>query len=221
MMTTMKTIPLGCQSLDIFLSGGIESGIITKVYGEAGTGKTNILLQACRECVRRGYKTAYIDTEGVSVERLRQMCTPEEYTRVLDHILFFNPTSFKEQEKTIIKTCKLKSIHLIVIDTINMLYRVAVEEDKDGARRSFVRQMTTLQVVARKQDLSVLIAEQVYTDKNGEIKPFTFRDTEHMIKTVLKLERKGMGQRQATLMKHRYQPEGKTTLFRITSHGLE
>ena len=61
----------------------------------------------------------------------------------------------------------------------------------------------------------------MYTDKNGEIKPFTHRETEHIIKTSIKLEKIGIGKRNAMIMKHRSQPEGKTTSFAITSCGLE
>ena len=71
MVHIMNILSLGCQSLDALLGGGLESGIITRVYGEAGTGKTNLCLQAARECVLSGKKVAYIDTEGVSVERIR------------------------------------------------------------------------------------------------------------------------------------------------------
>ncbi|MBS3777877.1 MAG: DNA repair and recombination protein RadB, partial [Candidatus Thermoplasmatota archaeon] len=66
----------------------------------------------------------------------------------------------------------------------------------------------------------VLIAEQVFTDKNGNVKPFTNRDVEHLVKTVIKLEKNSPGCRQATIMKHRAQPEGKTALFHITQKGL-
>jgi DNA repair protein RadB len=91
----------------------------------------------------------------------------------------------------------------------------------DGAMRSFVRQVANLQITAREKNLWVITAEQVYTDKNGEIKPFTNRDTEHMVKTIIKLEKNGIGKRKATIIKHRSQPEGKTALFEITSNGLE
>jgi DNA repair protein RadB len=37
----MTLLSLGCEPLDALLGGGIESGIITRIYGEAGTGKTN------------------------------------------------------------------------------------------------------------------------------------------------------------------------------------
>lgn len=217
----MKTLQLGCKPLDKLLGGGIESGIITKIYGEAGTGKTNLCLQASRECASIGYKVAYIDTEGVSVERLSQICTDYDYKKILENILFFSPTSFDDQEKMINDAIKLKDLGLIIVDTLNLLYRVKLEEDMEGAIRSFIRQMTNLQIAAREKDFYAIVAEQVYTDKNGNIKPFTNRDTAYMVKTLIKLEKIGIGERQATIMKHRSQPEGKKTLFKISAVCLE
>ena len=81
--------------------------------------------------------------------------------------------------------------------------------------------MSNLQIAAREKNIYAIFAEQVYTDKSGEIKPFTNRDTEHMIKAIIKLEKTGMGIRKATIIKHRSQPEGKTATFTITATGLE
>ena len=217
----MNRLPLGCQSLDVLLGGGLESGIITRVYGEAGSGKTNLCLQAARQCIRSGKKVAYIDTEGVSVERIRQICTDCDYKKILQDILFFTPISFDAQEKMICDAIESKGIGLIIVDTITMLYRLSLEEDRESAIRSFTRQITNLQVAARQKDLFVIVTEQVYTDKAGEIKPFTNRDAEHMAKTILRLDRKGIGRREATIIKHRSEPEGKKTGFQISTIGLE
>jgi len=218
----MKYLKLKCKPLDDLLGGGIENKIITEVYGEAGSGKTNICLLAARECASKGKRVAYIDSEGVSVERLHQICNADyNYKKILDNILFYSPTSLEAQEKKIEEAINLKGVGLIIVDTINLFYRINLEDDMEGAMRSFVRQVANLQIAAREKDIYVLFAEQVYTDKNGEIKPFTNRDTEHMIKTILKLEKTGIGKRQAVIIKHRSQPEGKTAPFIITGNGLE
>jgi DNA repair protein RadB len=221
MVPIMNILSLKCQPLDALLGGGLESGIITRVYGEAGTGKTNLCLQAARECVLSGKKVAYIDTEGVSVERLRQICVDCDYKKILRDILFFAPTSFESQEQMIHDAIVTKGVSLIIVDTITMFYRLNLEDDREGGIRSFTRQVTDLQVTAREKDLFVIIAEQVYTDKTGEVKPFTNREAEHMTKTILRLDRKGIGQREATIIKHRSQPEGEKACFRISSIGLE
>ena len=220
-MLSMKYLRLNCKSLDDLLGEGIESGIITKIYGEAGTGKTNVCLQASRECIKEGRKVAYIDSEGISIERLRQICVNYNLKKNINNILFFNPRSFEEQEKMITDALKIDGVRLIIIDTINLFYRISLEDDKEWVMRCFTRQIANLQIATREKDIFVIVVEQVYTDKNGEIKPFTNRDTEHMIKTVIKLEKKGVGERQATIIKHRSQPEDKKAYFKITESGLE
>jgi DNA repair protein RadB len=216
----MSLLPLGCQPLDELLGGGLESGIITRIYGEAGSGKTNFCLQAARQCVLSGKKVAYIDTECVSVERMRQICVDCDYKKILRNILFFTPVSLESQEQMINDAIATKGVQLIIVDTITMLYRLNLENDRDGGIRSFTRQATNLQVAAREKDCFVILTEQVYTDKKGKVRPFTNRDAEHMAKTILRFDRAGVGQREATIIKHRSQPEGKTVRFRISTTGL-
>ena len=217
----MERLLLNCKSLDDLLGGGIEYGIITEFYGAAGTGKTNICLQASRECVMYGKKAVYIDTEGVSVERLQQICKNNNYKKILSEILFFNPGSFEEQELAVVNAIKMKGLGLIIIDTINMFYRMKLEDDEEGAERSLIRQLTNLQLAARQKEICVIITGQVYTAEDGDFKPFAGRGIEHMAKTIVKVEKMDIGKRRAVIIKHRSQPEGKKAVFAITQNGLE
>ncbi len=217
----MNRLKLKCKPLDDLLGGGIELQIITEIYGEAGSGKTNICLQATRETALKNKKTTYIDCEGVSLERLTQICTNYNFKKILDNILFFNPSSLEEQEKMIKNAIKIKDLGMIIFDTFNMFYRIKLEEDEKIANRSLNRQITNLQLAARKKNIPIIITGQVYTSEDGEIKPFAGRGIEHMAKTILRLEKVGTGKRQATIIKHRSIPEGKKTFFTITGTGLE
>ena len=217
----MKRLPLACKPIDELLVGGIEYQSITEIHGEAGSGKTNFCLQASRECAEKGKKVAYIDSEGVSTERVEQICKNYDSKKILQNILFYQPASFDEQEKMISKALNIDQVGLVVVDTVNLLYRISQEEDKDSAMRCFTRQVGNLQMAAMQKNICVLLTEQVYSDKNGDIKPFTNRDIEHMVKTMLKLEKVGIGKRRVVIIKHRSLPEGKTAIFSITSTGLE
>jgi len=221
MFLTMKRLKLKCKPLDDLLGGGIETNAVTEVYGEAGTGKTNLCLQAARECAASGKKVAYIDSEGVSMERLDQICKDYDTKKILSNILFINPCSFEEQEKMVNNAIQIKDLGLIIFDTFNMFYRMQFEEDETCTSRSLNRQITDLQIAARAKNICVLIAGQVYTGENDEIKPFAGRGIEHMAKTIIRLEKTGIGKRRATIIKHRSEPEGKQTLFTITDKGLE
>jgi len=219
----MERLPLRCKPLDDLLGGGLENGIVTEIYGEAGTGKTNICLQAAREIAVSGKKVAFIDSEGVSMERFRQVCSAPGYdvNAFLTNILFFNPHSLEEQEQMVKNILKLKNLKLVVIDTINLLYRMKLEEDEEGATRSIVRQLTFLQINARRHNLYIIATGQVYSTEDGDVKPFAGKGMEHMAKTIIKLERVDEGKRRAVIIKHRSQPEGKSAVFGITEHGIE
>src|SRR2546430_16571464 len=103
----MMKVARGCQALDGLLGGGVEEGCITLVHGEAGSGKTNFCLQLARNVVRAGRKVIYIDTEGVSLERLRQICGGD-FEAVAKNTLFSEPDSFRGKEKPIEKAGKLR-----------------------------------------------------------------------------------------------------------------
>ncbi len=215
----MKRLRTKCKSIDGLIGGGIEPGIITMIYGESGAGKTNFCLQLSKETAQNK-KVVYVDSEGVSYERLSQICG-KDYKKIVENILFFKPNSFEDQEKSIDDIKKIKNPGIVIIDTINLYYRMQLEDDKEKSMRSFLRQMGKLQLLAREKNIPVVVVEQVYTDKNGEIKPFTHRETDHLVKTMIRFDKKEIGIRDATVMKHRSEPEGKTATFKITKHGLE
>jgi len=217
----MKRLNINCKSLDDLLNGGIESKSITEVYGEAGTGKTNLCLQLSRECAKKGKKVAYIDSEGVSLERLNQLISGNNQKEILSRILFFQPLSLSDQEEIIRKVINLNDIELIILDTYNLFYRLILEDDEKPSFRSLNRQITDLQLSSIKNDIFVLITGQVYTVEGNDVKPFAGKGIEHIVKTIVKFEKTGLGRRQATLIKHRSIAEGKKAVFSIGSNGLE
>ena len=64
-------LPFRCSTLDEMLDGGVESGCLTLIYGAAGTGKTNLCLALAREIALQSKKTVYVDSEGISLQRLQ------------------------------------------------------------------------------------------------------------------------------------------------------
>jgi len=218
-MNVDKKLPLHC-SLDKLLEGGIEAGIITEIYGEGGTGKTNICIQAAKSCVEEGKKVLYIDTEGISKKRLLQVFKDK---KKLEKILFFFPFSLKEQEEMVEKAVKIDA-GLIILDSANLFYRLEMHDDEANATRSLTKQLVLLQIEARKKNIPVIITSQLYS-AGDDIKPFAGRSMDHIAKTIIKLEKignkNGKEERKATIIKHRSIPEGKSINFFITQDGIE
>jgi DNA repair protein RadB len=231
-------IPLGTKTLDQILGGGVESGTVTLLYGEGGSGKTNLCLVLARDVARMKRKVVYVDTEGVSIERVAQVCGPS-YEKDLKNIIFFKPHSFEEQENVILKVSELvekADVGLFVLDSATVFYRLgfgAGHRESREDRASLASQLIDLQRIARQKDIPVLITTQVYFDsERGSVEPIGGHMMWHNAKTIVKLEKAGgsggggveggaSGERKATLIKHRSQAEGAVALFRISATGLE
>ncbi len=216
---------LGCRALDDLLGGGVEEGCITLLHGEAGSGKTNVCLQLARNVVRAGKKVIYIDTEGVSMDRLAQICG-DDFEIVAKNILFSEPYDFEEQEELIEKAVKIAEskadVGLIVIDSITMHYRLTMrDETRRDERYSLTRQIAKLLRVSRRREIPVVVTSQVYTDiDTGKFLPLGGHMLSHNAKTIVRLEKAGPSRRMAVLEKHRHREEGSRAAFRITQDGL-
>jgi DNA repair protein RadB len=226
-MKESSKIPIRCEPLDELLGGGIEPGSLTSLYGEAGSGKTNICLQLTRNMVQNGKKVIFIDTEGVSFERLKQICG-DDFDNVTKGILFFTPYSLEEQEKNVEDAARLaeakEEIGLIVLDSATVHYRATFgEECEANGRQSLGRQLNQLLQISRKRDIPVVVTTQVYTDpKTNSFEPIGGHVLSHCAKDIIKLENIGDGGlRRATIKKFRWRPEGLSTEFKITDKGVE
>lgn len=218
---SVDRIPLGCPQFDRLLGGGVEKGSVTLFYGEAGVGKTNVCLQIARDVACKGQKVAYIDTEGLSADRLSQVFAGQEDG--IKNLLIFQVHSFEEQSDRIDKIEKLAaagSISLVVIDSLTMFYRL--NHDDPRTRNDFIRQTEVLLNTARKYEIAIVVTSQVYANMGtGGVEFLGGHALHHNAKTIILLEKKYEGMRQAVIVKHRSLPEGRKTRYRITETGIE
>lgn len=216
----MERIPLGCSNFDSLLGGGIEKGSVTLIYGEAGAGKTNVCLQLARNVAINGNKVAYIDSEGLSSERLSQVFKGNE--DYIKNLLVFEVHSFTEQSDRIDKIEKLAAtgtISLVIIDSLTMFYRLNYEDSY--VRNDFIRQTEVLLNMARQYEIAIMLTSQVYSNlTNGGVEFLGGHALHHNAKTIIRLDKRGEGRRAAVIMKHRSLPEGRAALYRITETGI-
>lgn len=211
----------GTAALDGLLDGGLEEDAITLIFGEGGSGKTNFALQCARETLLAGKRVAYVDTEGVSATRLQQVFDGHEGLE--DKLLFFTPYTIQEQERFVKKATLLPDLGLVVIDSINMHYRLFIDGGDDmekEASRSLYGQLHHLTQFARQHSVPVLVTGQVYGGEDNTL-PFARRTMEHMVKAMVRFGKRPNGGRRATMLKHRSIEEGRQAEFWIGSNGLQ
>lgn len=220
----MKKLPTGSSCIDSLLSGGVETGTITQIYGVSGSGKTSLCLMLTYNTVRRFGKAVYIDTEGLSPERVNQIF---EDKSILNDVYIYDVYDFKMQSVAVREVAKLcekeRDVVLIVVDSLTSLYRSELEDEEKQikAKRELISQLTLLLGIARKHDLAVVFTNQMFTDvRNGMDKPLGGPSVDHLSKTIISLE-KINGKRIARLIKHRSKEEGAFCEFKITDRGIE
>ncbi len=215
----VERVSTGSEILDDLLKGGLEKGVITNVYGESGTGKTNFCVQAAAEAAKNG-KVAYIDTEGgFSPERAAQIGGEE----ILENIIIKNPVEFREQEETINQLEALvqqEDIGLVVVDSAVSLYRLKVNGDNaQEINQKLSNQLSELSKIARTENIPVIITNQVYTSFDKDDLELVGRDVpKYWSKCLLKMEENS--NRKIKISKHRSLPKGRTRTFKITDEGL-
>jgi RecA/RadA recombinase len=195
-------LPSGVNSLDRLLNGGLLTGLITHVYGEAGAGKTTFALQFVRAACRLGVRTTYMNTEGSSpIERLEQI-SEKDFSEIEDLVRIIMPKSFEEQGAIIddLELYARENTRLLVIDTLTRLYRVVLEDRKTTyvAHRELNRQAGFLKGLANTKDIAVVVLNQVRGRVNGstDFEPVAKNIMDYWSDYVVRIRTKrGMGER--------------------------
>lgn len=239
-------ISAGSYDLNKWLFGGYEKDVITTFYGPAGSGKTNLCMIAAISQAKKGNKIIFIDTEGgFSIERAKQLAGAEApIEQVLNNILLLKPTNFEEQRNafsSLLKELKKGNVGLIIVDSMTMLYRLElgdarqqkteekVSEKIKEANNSLAGQLRMLAEIARKQEIPVLVTNQVYADflseedfragKERAVKMVGGDLLKYWSKTLIEVLN-SEGKRKLYLRKHRSLPE-KELVFQITNDGIK
>jgi len=213
-------VSTGSGPLDSLLGGGIERKVISNFYGESGSGKTNVCIQIAAEVAQNGENVAYIDTESsFSPERFIQIASEEK----LDNILLKDATTFQEQQEAIASLHEIKDdIGLIIVDSMVSLYRLKVNgENASDVNSKLSDQLSNLSRIARKQDIPVVLTNQVYTSFDEDELELVGRDVpRYWSKCLVQLSQRDDGGRIARIDKHRSIQEGERASFSISDSGI-
>jgi len=235
----VEKISTGSFDLNKWLYGGYEKGIITMIAGPPGSGKTNMAILTTCSQAKKGNKVIFIDTEGgFSSDRVKQI-VGETFEEVLKNIFLMEPNNFEEQKKffsTLNTHLKKAQISMIVVDSMAMLYRLELgdartkesDENVQNINREVANQMKILAEISKKQNIPVVITNQVYQGfqseedwKNGVEREMNIVGGDlfqYWSKCIIQL-RNEKGRRRAILMKHRSLPE-KEMGFEIKNEGI-
>lgn len=210
MFKKVQFITTNCECLDKLIGEGIPKSQVTLIYGESNTGKTTIALQCAVSAGRKDWSTLYIDCKNnFSVNRLAQIAL-DNLSFISSNILVSKLQSFREQTLLIenIDNYISKNTALIIVDTINFLYRIELKSPQliFFSNRILNRQLAYLNQIAKSKNVVVLLISQVQDtiiENKTKIEPVATRVVKFWAQNILKINRDlKPSVRKITLEKH-------------------
>lgn len=227
----------GSANLDKLLGGGIETSGVTEVYGEFGSGKSQLAhqlavnVQLSRERGGLEGKAVFVDTENTfRPERISQMAMglgldPQQ---VLENIYVARAHTTDHQMLLVERAEKLaeeEGVKLIVVDSVTALFRaeycgrgvLAERQQKLG------RHIATLHRIAELYDLAVFLTNQVHARPDvffgDPTNPVGGHVLGHAATARVYLRKAKENMRVAKLVDHPCLPQNSTT-FKLTEAGI-
>ena len=167
-----RRLSTGCKALDDMLGGGVETGAITELVGEFGTGKTQLCHQLCvtvqlsEDLGGLSAKAAYLDSEGTfAPERVVQMARrwgldPSEALR---GVYYARLRSVAEQVASLLELRRLveEGVILAVVDSIAAHFRGPAGPDALTRAHELAVYLSSLRELAEEQGVAVVVTDRV------------------------------------------------------------
>ncbi|WP_393971883.1 DNA repair and recombination protein RadB [Oxyplasma meridianum] len=221
--TSIERLQSGVECIDSVMGGGLEPGVITEFYGEGGSGKSNLAVVFSVAAIKLGKTAIYLDTEGFSGDRFMQICGSDR--SIAENMQLFRVSSLDDQELSIMRVTKnlekMKNPGILVVDSFTEFFRLEKSNDYNSRVNGIQRQLSMLSGIALKFSIPVLLTNQIYMDVDSKnLQPFGGFIIDHVMKSIIRLEKDGEGVRKIRVIKHRSVPEGKESRFRIVEYGV-
>ena len=212
----MKTDRLtsGSAALDRLLGGGFELRTITQFYGGPASGKSPLCTIAAVSCLRAGGSVVFIDSEGFSIERFRQVAGSDTDV-IADRLFLFEPVDFEQQGSMITRQTKSSGCTSPVCLSLTP-HGTGPHRSRKGAGRHADAHPADAPVLgyAKRYQFSVLVTNQVYMDTMRNTFAGLGGTSRTHLKAIIRLIVSNTCWRRATLVKHRSRPEGAIFRFR-------
>jgi len=230
-------IPTGSPTLDKTIGGGVETQGVTEVFGEFGSGKSQLAHQLCvnvqlppEQGGLKG-KAIYIDTENTfRPERISQMALAVglDPAVVLDNIYIARAHTTDHQmllADKIQEMAKEGNVKLVVVDSLTSLFRA--EYCGRGAlaerQQKLGRHIAALHKIAELSDLAVFVTNQVMAKPDmffgDPTKPIGGHVLGHAMTVRVYLRKSKENTRVAKLIDHPGLPPESAT-FQIAEAGI-
>lgn len=230
-------ISTGSDEINNLFGGGIETQAVTEIFGEFGSGKTQLAHQLCvnvqlpeKEGGLNG-KAIYMDTEKTfRPQRIKSMAEGIELDaeESLNNIFVAEIHNTDEQlitAENAQEKIEDENVKLLVVDTVTSLFRAEYvgRESLADRQQKLGQHLLTLHRIADKNNVAVLVTNQVHADPNAFVgestQPIGGHVLGHSATTRIFLRKSRGSRRIARIVDSPELPEGEA-VFRIANEGI-
>ena len=230
-------ITTSSPQFDDLLGGGVETQAVTEVFGEFGSGKTQLAHQLCvnvqlpLEQKGLGAKAIYVDTENTfRPERIRDMAMGMtlDPIKVLQNIYYIRSYNTDQQLLIAEKAEKMveeENVRLIVVDSLTAHFRAEFTGRGMLADRQqkLNRHLMTLHRIADLHDLAIFVTNQVMSRPDvffgDPTRPIGGHVLAHSATTRIYLRKSKPPKRIARIFDSPNLPESEA-VFTVTKEGI-
>ncbi len=156
MMTSIST---GSKAIDALLGGGIHTGMITDIYGESGSGKSQLCFTLCANCAKDSDSTLFIDTTGAF--------RPERIVEISDSQLALEKITYLRAFTTIDQRNAIKKIldvqpTLVIVDSLTFLFSTEYAA-RPERHRALMKYLHELALLAISSGYAIVVTNMVRT----------------------------------------------------------
>jgi DNA repair protein RadA len=231
-----ERISTGSKNLDDLFEGGIETRAVTEIYGEYGTGKTQIchtlclMVQQKKSKNRLNHRALYIDTENTfRPERIVSIALARNLDpfKALENIIVGKAYNSAHQELIIEQTGPIidaNNVKLLIVDSAVAHYRSeflgrATLSERQQRLNKFMHMLLR---IAETYDIAILATNQIQSSPDAifgdPFKPTGGHVVAHTSTYRVYLKRSGKN-RIARMVDSPYHPE-REVLFTLTEQGV-
>ena len=224
MIRTQDKVETGIDSLDKLLSGGLPSGKLSLIYGEATSGKTTLALTTITNHLaeRKAAKCVFIDSDNkLKMDRVMEIAEHRN-SSILNRVHLFIPHTFQEQEETLEHLPRLEPFDLVVLDSVTGLYRPETggEEKTFRVNKELNRQLGYMAELAETTGACFILTGQVRSILDfNQVEPVSPRLLSHWSSLIIKLEKTPFSSVRTLVLEKPNRP-GNVITVKVTDEGM-
>jgi RecA/RadA recombinase len=153
------SISTGSKAIDALLGGGIPTGMITDVYGESGSGKSQVCFTLCANCAKdSAASTLFIDTAGTfRPERIMEISGSQSALEKITYVRAFTTIDQMNAAKKILEVRPT----LVIVDSLTSLF--STEYSGPERHRALMKYLHELALLAISSGCAIVVTNMVRT----------------------------------------------------------